>query len=104
MKRIVLRRGRHEEDNVRLNSIILVAGLLMAAPATAAEPAQPQPQAQAQAEAAEQSKVVCRKEAETGSLLKKRRVCRSKRDWEGAAQASRDAMSQGQMSGGSSGN
>jgi len=84
---------------VRLNSVILVASVLMAAPVTAAEPAQSQPQA----EQVEQSKVVCRKEAETGSLLKKRRVCRTKRDWEIAAQAARDAMSQGQMSGGASG-
>lgn len=84
---------------MRLNSMILVAGLLIAAPATAAEPAP----AQSQAQQADQSKVVCRKEAETGSLLKKRRVCRTKRDWEIAAQAARDAMSQGQMSGGASG-
>ena len=104
MKRIVLRRGHHWENIVRSNTIILIAGLLMAAPVTAAEPAQPQQQAQPQPQSAEQSKVVCRKEAETGSLLKKRRVCRSKRDWEVAAQASRDAISQGQMSGGSSGN
>lgn len=86
---------------MRLNFMILVAGVLIAAPATAAEPAQPQSQPQAQQ--ADQSKVVCRKEAETGSLLKKRRVCRTKRDWEIAAQAARDAMSQGAMSGGSSG-
>ena len=102
MKRIMLEHRHHWENIVRSNSIILIAGLLMAAPVTAAEPAQPQPQPQAQQ--AEQSKVVCRKEAETGSLLKKRRVCRTKREWEAAAQASRDSMSQGQMSGGSSGN
>ena len=88
---------------MRLNFMILVAGVLIAAPATAAEPAQPQSQSQPQAQQADQSKVVCRKEAETGSLLKKRRVCRTKRDWEIAAQAARDAMSQGAMSGGSSG-
>jgi hypothetical protein len=84
---------------VRLNPLILLAagGMLMAAPAVATEPTQPQ------AQQAEQSKVICRKETETGSILKKRRVCYTKRQWEQAGQTSRDAMTQGQMSGSSSG-
>jgi hypothetical protein len=87
------------EKIVRLNSLILLAvgGMLMTAPAFAAETAQPQ------AQPAEQSKVICRKETETGSILKKRRVCYTKRQWEQAGQASRDSMTQGQMSGSSSG-
>ena len=84
---------------MRITPIILaVGGMLMAAPAVATEPTPPQG-----AQQAEQSKVVCRKEAETGSILKKRRVCYTKRQWEQAGQASRDAMTQGQMSGSSSG-
>ena len=84
---------------VRFNPLMIlsVGGMLMTAPAVAAEPKQPQ------AQQAEQSKVICRKEAETGSILKKRRVCYTKRQWDQAGQASRDAMTQGQMSGSSSG-
>jgi hypothetical protein len=87
------------EKIVRINPIIILAvgGMLMAAPAVAAEPTPPA------AQQAEQSKVICRKETETGSILKKRRVCYTKRQWEQAGQASRDAMTQGQMSGSSSG-
>ncbi len=84
---------------MRTNLFILLsaASLTLAAPTLAAETTQPQVQK------AEQSKVVCRKETETGSILKKRRVCHTKREWEKAAQQSRDAMGQGQMSGSSSG-
>lgn len=85
---------------MRFNPLIVlgVGGMLMTAPAVATEPTPPQ-----SAQQAEQSKVICRKEAETGSILKKRRVCYTKRQWEQAGQASRDAMTQGQMSGSSSG-
>ena len=90
------------EKIVRFNPLIVLAvgGMLMTAPVVAAQPTAPQAP---QAEQAEQSKVICRKEAETGSILKKRRVCYTKRQWEQAGQASRDAMTQGQMSGSSSG-
>lgn len=87
------------ENILRFNPLILLAagGMLVPSPALATEPTPPQ------AQQAEQSKVICRKEAETGSILKKRRVCYTKRQWEQAGQASRDAMTQGQMSGGASG-
>jgi hypothetical protein len=49
------------------------------------------------------SKVVCRREAETGSLVKKRRVCRTVREWDEADRITRAAMTEGQMSGGSRG-
>lgn len=89
-------------ETVRFNQLMILAvgGMLMTAPAVAAEPNKPEAQ---KAQQAEQSKVICRKEAETGSILKKRRVCYTKRQWDQAGQASRDAMTQGQMSGSSSG-
>ena len=85
---------------MRFNPLIILAvgGMLATAPAVAAEST-----STPQAQQAEQSKVICRKEAETGSILKKRRVCYTKRQWEQVGQASRDAMTQGQMSGSSSG-
>lgn len=86
---------------MRINPLILLAagGLLTLAPANANEPTPP-----VQAQQPERSKVICRKETETGSILKKRRVCYTKRQLDRASDASRDAMTQGQMSGGSSGN
>lgn len=79
---------------------MLAAGIATAAAAQG--PAQPQ--AQVAAEKGAPNDRVCRKEAETGSLVRKRRVCRLRSEWDALAQAARDRMSEGQMSGSSSGN
>jgi hypothetical protein len=84
---------------IHIVTALAVGGFLMAVPAAATEVAKPQAEARSDAP----SKVICRKEAETGSILKKRRVCYTKRQWDQASQASRDAMTQGQMSGSASG-
>ena len=99
---------------MHLSPLILAAAgaVLTLAPASAAEPAPPAQTAQtaqaaqpAQAKAAEApAKLICRKEVETGSILKKRRVCYTQRQRDQAAEKSRDAVTQGLMSGGSSGN
>ena len=81
--------------------VLLAAGVLLTQ--TSAIAAEPVPAPQAKKAAVEQPKVICRKEVATGSIAKKRRVCRTERAWEQAAQQSRDTVTQGQMSGGSSG-
>lgn len=88
---------------MQLSPLVLAAAgvLLTLAPANAAEPAQP---AEAKAPQPERPKLICRKETETGSILKKRRVCYTQRQRDQAAEKSRDAVTQGLMSGGSSGN
>lgn len=87
---------------MRFNPLILasIGGLLITAPVAADEAAPAQPAAAAPKA---ESKLICRKETETGSILKKRRVCYTKRQWDQASAASRDSMTQGQMSGGASG-
>ena len=89
---------------MRVNSLILlsVAAGLLGAPAVAQTPA---PAAQTAATVDPMDKVVCKREEETGSLVKKKKkVCATKRQWEELAAKTRDAMGQGQMSGGTSGN
>jgi len=83
---------------------VLVAALIACAPTLAAAQT-PAPAATPAAAAKDaQSERVCRKESETGSLVRKRKVCRTRAEWDALAQASRDRMSEGQMSGSSSGN
>ncbi|MDO9487813.1 MAG: hypothetical protein Q7J32_05520 [Sphingomonadaceae bacterium] len=80
--------------------IFSVAASLLAVPAVAqtAAPAQPQTAA-----VDDKDKVVCRREVETGSIAKRKKICHTKREWEALAQRTRDAMDQGQMSGSASG-
>lgn len=88
---------------MRINSLIMltVAAGLLAVPAIAQTPA---PAAPAVASADPMDKVVCRREEETGSLVKKKKkVCATKRQWEALAAKTREAMDQGQMSGSASG-
>ena len=66
--------------------------------------AQDKPKAPESTPSAEAPKLVCKKLAESGSLVRKKRVCRTQEEWDRFSQASRDAMGQGQMSGGTSGN
>ena len=84
---------------MRMKSIMWVAGLLLIpAPALAdEEKAKP-------AEAPAAAKLICKKQSEVGSLVRKKRVCKTAEEWERIADASRDSMTQGQMSGGSNGN
>lgn len=87
-----------------VHSLILlsVAAGLLAAPAVAQTPA---PAAQTAATVDPMDKMVCKREEETGSLVKKKKkVCATRRQWEALAAQTRDAMGQGQMSGGTSGN
>jgi hypothetical protein len=84
--------------------ILLIAAMAATAPAAPAA-AQEKPAVQAQAQADPASDLVCRRVEETGSLVKKKkRVCHTRAEWDRIAAMSRDAMGQGQMSGGSSGN
>jgi hypothetical protein len=77
--------------------MLLSAGLLLVpAPAFAEEKAKAP-------ETAAAPKLICKKESEVGSLVRKKRVCKTAEEWERLSQASRDAMNQGQMSGSSSG-
>ncbi len=88
---------------MRLNSLILLplAAGLLAAPAVAQTAA---PATQTAATADPMDKVVCKREEETGSLVKKKKkVCATRRQWEALAAKTREAMDQGQMSGSASG-
>lgn len=81
--------------------MLAAAGLSLAsAPAVADD----KPKAPESAESAAAPKLICKKQTESGSLVRKKRVCRTQEEWDRVSQASRDAMSQGQMSGGSSSN
>ncbi len=89
---------------MRLNALMLgsVAAALFAVPAVAQTPAPAAAPAAAQADPMDE--VVCKREGETGSLVKKKKkVCATRRQWEVVAQQSRQAMDQGQMSGSTSG-
>ena len=48
-------------------------------------------------------KVVCKAQGETGSLVKKKKKCMTKRDWKVLADATREQALGGQMSGSASG-
>lgn len=81
--------------------IAAMAATVVAIPVAAQDP----PAAQAQAKADPATEVVCRRVEETGSLVKKKKkICHTRAEWDKLATMSRDAMGQGQMSGGSSGN
>lgn len=84
----------------------ILLGAAMAATAVATPTAaQDKPAVQAQASTDPAAEVVCRRVEETGQLVKKKKkVCHTRAEWDRLAAMSRDAMGQGQMSGGSSGN
>jgi hypothetical protein len=86
-----------------LRYVFVAAVMAMAATAASAQNASPQPQPAPAAKEAPTDRV-CRKEAETGSLVRKRKTCRSRAEWDAMAQAARNQMTEGQMSGSSSGN
>ncbi|MFC3713424.1 hypothetical protein ACFOMD_12630 [Sphingoaurantiacus capsulatus] len=82
--------------------LVPVAAALLGAPAVAQTPAPAAAPATAQADPMDE--VVCKREGETGSLVKKKKkVCATRRQWEVVASKSREALDQGQMSGSSSG-
>ena len=60
-----------------IRSMLVIALLALAAPALAAEP---QPDAAA-AQAERGKEIVCRKEKETGSLVKSKKTCHSRAQW-----------------------
>ena len=79
--------------------VLAVASLHFAAPAAAAS--------ETTAEAkkrADGSKVVCRKQAETGSFAKRTKVCRTRAQWEAISRAARNSIDETRNSGSQSGN
>ena len=64
---------------IRAAAAITLAGLLIPAIALAAEPAT--------AEQADRDKIICRKTAEVGSLVKKKKECFTKAQWDQIAEA-----------------
>ena len=78
---------------------LIAAGLLMVPASAFADEAPTAPQATATAEA----KLICKKETESGSLVRKKRVCRTRAEWDRLSQTSQNALGEGQMSGSSSG-
>ena len=87
---------------MRIAGFLLASVALgMAAPALAQAPAPAAAQPQATASSSE---LICRRVEETGSLVKKKKKqCYTREQWDRLATMSRDAMGEGQMSGGSSG-
>lgn len=84
--------------------ILIIAAMAAGALAVPAM-AQDKPAVQAPAQADPGSEMLCRRIEETGQLVKKKKkVCHTRAEWDRIAAMSRDAMGQGQMSGGSSGN
>ncbi len=78
------------------------AAALLATSAVAQTPATPAATQTASVDPMDQ--VVCKREEETGSLVKKKKKkCATRRQWEALATQTRAAMDQGQMSGSSSG-
>lgn len=72
----------------------LVAGLLLSvAPEAPAQPAAEKPE----------EKKICRKQIETGSLVKGKKICYTARQWQKLADASRDEMERTASSGSQSG-
>lgn len=89
---------------MRITSLLILstAAAVIASPALAQTAAPAAPAAVASADPMDQ--VVCKREEETGSLVKKKKkVCATKRQWEALAAKTREAMDQGQMSGSASG-
>ena len=84
--------------------MLIIAAMAAAAVATPTM-AQEKPAVQAQAQADPAADLICRRVEETGQLVKKKKkICHTRAEWDRIAAMSRDAMGQGQMSGGSSGN
>jgi hypothetical protein len=84
--------------------ILIIAAMAAGAVAVPAV-AQDKPAVQAAAPSDPAAELVCRRVEETGQLVKKKKkVCHTRAEWDRIAAMSRDAMGQGQMSGGSSGN
>lgn len=84
---------------------ILVIAMMAATSLAAPTSAQDKPAVQAAAPADPAAEMICRRVEETGQLVKKKKkVCHTRAEWDRIAAISRDAMGQGQMSGGSSGN
>jgi hypothetical protein len=84
--------------------ILIIAAMAATAVATPVM-AQDKPAVQTAAPTDPGSEMLCRRIEETGQLVKKKKkVCHTRAEWDRIAGMSRDAMGQGQMSGGSSGN
>ena len=64
---------------IRAAAAMTLAGLLIPATALAAEPTS--------AEKADRDKLICRKTAEVGSLVKKKKECYTKAQWDQIAEA-----------------
>lgn len=68
-----------------MRTLLLFATLLLATPALADTPAQPKPAKGSPEE------VVCRRDAETGSLIARRRTCMTRAQWQTQAEAAQAA-------------
>lgn len=64
-------------------SVVFLAALFAAAPPVSAEPQQPE------------EKLICERQVETGSRLKGKKVCKTKRQWEIDAAEARRAVRDG---------
>jgi invasion protein IalB len=82
------------EMTMRSALFALAAGALAAAGPSLAQTAAPAAPAvaTAQAPASGEDKVVCKREAETGSLLAAKKVCHTQGDWDRMARDSRDQV------------
>lgn len=69
---------------------LLAASALLLATATLAEDQAPAPPTQA--EAADESPVVCKRVAVTGSRVKKEKVCKTQRQWDAYSQRAKEFM------------
>lgn len=89
---------------MRIMAIVLGSVIFgLAAPASAQTPA-PATAPAAEPPAGASSELICRRVEETGSLVKKKKKqCYTREQWDRLSAMSRDAMGEGQMSGGSSG-
>ena len=74
----------------------VVTGLLLAAAPEAATPAQPPAEKP-------QEKRICRKDIETGSLIKGKKICYTAKQWQKLADASRDELERTSAMGSQSG-
>ena len=63
---------------IRMSAVITLAGLLLPTIASAAEPPA--------ADAAEKDKLICRKTTEVGSLVRKKKECYTKAEWDKIAE------------------
>jgi hypothetical protein len=72
------------------HALLLAAPALLLATATLAEEQAPAPPTQAQA--ADESPVVCKRVAVTGSRVKKEKVCKTQRQWDAYSQRAKEFM------------